>query len=189
MSKWQSNIPTDLDLTKQYSPVRTAAEKERQRELYNNPAFRAKWNIKNQEAIDLKVQDPVWYANLVARNRELALDENRNNAISKTVTKQWADTEYKEWRTKIQQEVAKTEEFKEAHAEGINRREENGWVEKNTEAAKKRRKPIQTPYGRFESKGEAVAGMTAAGVPNAGGRLSVWLNTKPNEYFYIKDSN
>ena len=193
MSEWQSNIPADLDLTKQYSPVRTAAEKERQRELYNNPEFRAMWNPKNQEAIDLKIQDPKWYADLVARNQAMANDPVRNQKIADTVSSQWADPEYKDWRTGIQQEVAQTDEWKESHAEGINKREENGWEEKNAEAAKKRRKPIQTPYGRFESKSEAITGMTAANVVNAGGKLSVWLDenhpkNKADEYFYIKEN-
>ena len=85
---FKSNLPQGFDIAKQYSPIRTEAEKERQRELYNDPEFRKMWNIKNQEAIDLKVQDPVWYANLVARNQAMAKDEKRNNAIAKTVTAQ-----------------------------------------------------------------------------------------------------
>jgi len=169
-----------------YHPLKTETEKERQRELYNDPVFRAKWDLKNQEAINLKVQDPIWYAALVARNQAIAKDPERNQKIADTVSSQWADPAYKDWRTEIQQEVAKTEEFKQAHAEGINKREENGWEEKNAEAAKKRRKPIQTPYGRFESKGDAVKAMTNAEVGNAGGKISVWLNTKPTEYYYIE---
>jgi hypothetical protein len=153
---------------------------------YQDPAFRAEWEAKNQEAIDLKVQDPKWYADLVARNQAMANDSARNQKIADTVSSQWTDPAYKDWRTKIQQEVAKTEKFKEAHAEGIDKREENGWEEKNAEAAKNRRKPIQTPYGRFESKGDAVKAMTAANVVNAGGKLSVWLNTKSTEYYYIE---
>ena len=169
-----------------YHPLRTEAEKERQRELYNDPVFRAKWNIKNQEAIDLKVQDPIWYADLVARNQAMAKDPKRNQKIAKTVASQWADPEEKARRTAIQQEVAKTERFKEAHAIGMKKREEKGWLEKNKQGAKKKCKPIQTPLGRFESKGDAITAMAAAGEGNAGGKLSVWLKTKPTEYYYIK---
>jgi hypothetical protein len=191
---FESNLPNGFDIAKQYSPIRTAEEKERQRELYNDPEFRSKWNIKNQEAIDLKVQDPIWYANLVARNQALATNEERNNAISKTVSFQWSDPEYKQQRVENHRKITGTEEFKKAHKKGLKVREANGWEEKNAAAARKRRKPIQTPYGRFESKGEAVAGMTAAGVSNAGGRLGVWLDpTNPKnrctEYYYIKEEN
>ena len=63
----------------------------------------------------------------------------------------------------------------------MKKREENGWLEKNKQGAKKKCKPIQTPLGRFESKGDAVKAMTAAGEGNAGGKLSVWLKTKPTE--------
>jgi hypothetical protein len=194
MSEWQSNIPADLDLTKQYSPVRTAAEKKRQRELYNDPVFRANWNPKNQEAIDLKVQDPKWYADLVARNQAMANDPVRNQKIADTVSAQWADPEYKDWRTGIQQEVAQTDGWKESHAEGINKREGNGWEEKNAEAAKKRRKPIHAgEYGDFPGKKEAEDAMTEAGIVNAGGKLSVWLNPRNpknrcTEYYYIKEN-
>jgi len=168
-----------------YHPLRTEAEKERQRELYNDPVFRAKWNIKNQEAINLKVQDPIWYANLVARNQVMANDPVRNQKIADTVSSQWADPAYKDWRSEIQQEVAQTDKWKEAHAEGMKKREENGWQEKNAKASKRRRKPIHAgEYGDFLGKREAEDAMTAAGVVNAGGKLSVWLNTKPNEYYY-----
>jgi hypothetical protein len=55
-------------------------------------------------------------------------------------------------------------------------------------------KPIQTPLGLFPSKKAAVEGMTAAGVVNAGGRLSVWLDKKhpknrADEYYYITQEN
>lgn len=191
MIEWQSNIPADLDLTKQYSPIRTEAEKQRQRELYNDPEFRATWNPKNQEAIDLKVQDPKWYADLVARNQAMANDPVRNQKIADTVLSQWADPEYKDWRTGIQQEVAQTDEWKEAHAEGMKKREENGWAEKNLKGREKTLKPLRAgDYGYFPSKKAAVEGMTVAGEGNAGGKLSVWLDknhpkNRADEYYYI----
>jgi len=151
---------------------------------YQDPEFRAEWESKHQKAVDLKVQDPNWYADLVARNQALATDEDRNNAIAKTVSAQWADPAYKDWRTEIQQEVAQTQEWKSAHAQGIAKREENGWYEKRGKAYK----PIHCgEYGDFPSKKAAVEAMTKSGVVNANGRLSVWLNTEKDKYFYIKD--
>jgi len=82
--------------------------------------------------------------------------------------------------------VVNTNEWKSAHSAGMENRKNNGWHEKNSKAGMKRRKPIQTPYGRFESKQEAINGMTAAGEGNANGKLSAWLKTKPTEYYYIE---
>jgi hypothetical protein len=189
MSEWQSNIPSDLDLTKQYSPIRTEAEKQRQRDLYNNPKFRALWNPKNQEAIDLKVQDPQWYADLVTRNQAMAKDPKRNQKIAKSVTELYKDSEFKESKTKSIRKAFQRPEVKEAHAEGIRAREENGWEEKNLKAREKTLKPVHCgEYGDFPSKKAAVEGMTKIGVVNAGGKLSVWLKTKPEEYYYTKET-
>ena len=116
----------------------------------------------------------------------MAKDPKRNRKIRITVKKQYQDPEYREYRKSIQQEVAKTKEFKEAHAEGINKREENGWAEKNLKAREKTLKPIHAgEYGDFPSKKAAVEGMTKAGLGNAGGKLSVWLKTKSDEYYYF----
>jgi hypothetical protein len=191
MSEWQSNIPADLDLTKQYSPIRTEAEKQRQRELYNNPKFRAQWNPKNQEAIDLKVQDPKWYADLVARNQAMAKDPVRNQKIAKSVTELYKDLEFKESKTKSIRNAFQRPEVKEAHAEGINKRKGNGWAEKNLKAREKTLKAIHAgEYGDFPSKKAAVEGMTKAGLVNAGGKLAVWLDKKhpknrADEYYYL----
>jgi hypothetical protein len=153
---------------------------------YQDPAFRADWEAKDKKARVKKEANPVFRAARVERGKKIVKDPKRNQKIANTVSSQWADPAYKDWRTEIQQEVAKTEEFKQAHADGMKKREENGWEEKNKEGAKKKCKPIQTPLGRFESKGDAVKAMTAAGEGNAGGKLSVWLKTKPTEYYYIK---
>lgn len=152
---------------------------------YQDPAFRAEWELKDKQARAKKESDPIFREERVQRNKKISKDKKRNQKIATTVSSQWADPAYKDWRTGIQQEVAKTKEFKHAHTAGMKKREENGWLEKNREGAKKKCKPIQTPYGRFESKGDAVKAMTDAGVGNAGGKLSVWLKTKPTEYYYI----
>ena len=153
---------------------------------YQDPTFRAEWEVKDKKARSKKEANPVFREARVQRNKKISKDPKRNQKIAKTVASQWADPEEKARRTAIQQEVAKTEKFKEAHADGMKKREENGWLEKNKQGAKKKCKPIQTPLGRFESKGDAVKAMTAAGEVNAGGKLSVWLKTKPTEYYYIK---
>ena len=156
---------------------------------HHDPVFREEWEIKNQEAIDLKVQDPVWSANLVARNQAMASDAGRNRAISDSVSNLYKDTEYRARHKEQQQEIAQTQEWKDAHADGMKRREENGWYEKRGKAYK----PIHCgEYGDFSSKKEAIERMTKAGVVNAGGKLSVWLDTKnpknrADEYYYIKE--
>lgn len=152
---------------------------------YQDPVFRAEWEAKDKEARDKKEANPIFREERVKRNQQISKDPKRNQKIAKTVASQWADPEEKARRTAIQQEVAKTEKFKEAHADGMKKREENGWLEKNKEGAKKKYKTIQTPIGRFDSKGDAIKAMTAAGEGNAGGKLSVWLKTKPTEYYYI----
>ena len=153
---------------------------------YQDPTFRAEWEVKDKKARSKKEANPVFREARVQRNKKISKDPKRNQKIAKTVASQWADPEEKARRTAIQQEVAKTEKFKEAHADGMKKREENGWLEKNKQGAKKKCKPIQTPLGRFESKGDAITAMAAAGEGNAGGKLSVWLKTKPTEYYYIK---
>ena len=127
-----------------------------------------------------------------ATNHEIAMQINNHlkgdevhEKKSLTMKEKYSNPEYLERHTLQQQFIAQTDDWKAAHAEGIKKRTENGWVEKNANAAKKRCKPIQTPLGRFESKGAAVKAMTAAGEINAGGKLSVWLDTKKDEYYYI----
>lgn len=154
---------------------------------YQDPEFRAEWEAKDKEARAKKEANPEFRKQRIERNKKLATNTKRNKSISESVSAQWADLDYKQQRVKNHRKVTSTKEFKEAHAEGINTREANGWEEKNAEAAKKRRKTIQTPYGIFESKGAAVEAMTSLGIGNAGGKLSAWLNTKKDEYFYIKE--
>lgn len=159
---------------------------------YQDPTFRAEWEVKDKKARSKKEANPVFREARVQRNKKISKDPERNQKIADTVSSQWADPAYKDWRTEIQQEVAKTEEFKQAHADGMKKRAENGWLEKNREGSKKKYKPIHAgEYGDFPSKKDAVDAMTAAGVPNAGGRLSVWLNknhpkNRADEYYYIE---
>ena len=104
---------------------------------------------------------------------------------SATMKEKYQDPAFATRHAQQQLELANTVAWQTAHADGMKRREANGWHEKNVAAGVKRRKAIQTPYGRFESKALAVEAMQAAGVGNAGGKLSVWLNTKSTEYYYI----
>jgi hypothetical protein len=154
---------------------------------YQDPVFRAEWEFKANEARAKKESDPVFREARVERGKKIVKDTKRNQKIAKTVSKQYEDPEFREFKSTAIKNAFKDPEKLANLRIGTKTREENGWEEKNAEAAKKRRKPIQTPYGRFESKGEAVKGMIAAGVTNAGGKLSVWLNTKKDEYFYIKE--
>ena len=110
---------------------------------------------------------------------------------SDTMLEKYKDPEYQAQHQAQQQEIAQTEEWKEAHAEGMKKREENGWVEKNRKAREQTFKPLRAgEYGYFPSKKSAVEGMTASGVVNAGGKLSVWLDKKDpknraDKYYYI----
>jgi hypothetical protein len=152
---------------------------------YQDPAFRAEWEVKDKKARAKKEADPVFREARVQRNKKISKDPKRNQKIAKTVSKQYEDPEFREFKSTVIKDAFKDPKKLDNLRNGTKIREENGWEEKNAEAAKKRRKPIQTPYGIFESKGEAVAGMIAAGVTNAGGKLSKWLNDKPTEYYYI----
>lgn len=105
---------------------------------------------------------------------------------SHSMSKRYQDPGFREFKRQRQLEVTQTTQWKESHAKGMSKREANGWLEKNQEAAKKKHKTICAgEYGIFESKKAAIAGMTAQGVVNAGGKLSVWLKTNPTEYYYI----
>jgi len=153
---------------------------------YQDPAFRADWEAKDKKARDKKEANPVFRAARVERGKKIVKDPKRNRKIAKTVSKQYEDPVFREFKSAVIKDAFKDPEKLDNLYNGIKTREENGWEEKNAVGAKKRRKPIQTPYGRFESKGDAVNAMTAAGITNAGGKLSVWLKTKPTEYYYIK---
>jgi hypothetical protein len=157
---------------------------------YQDPVFRADWEAKDKEARDKKEADPVFRAARVERGKKIVKDHKRNQKISKTVSAQYQNPDtgpaFKEFKSATIKDAFKDPEKLANLRNGTKTREENGWEEKNAEAAKKRRKPIQTPYGRFESKGDAVKAMSAAGEGNAGGKLSVWLKTKPTEYYYIE---
>jgi hypothetical protein len=106
-----------------------------------------------------------------------------SNKISKIVSKLWQDPQIKAQRTQQQKLTAQTEAWRSAHAQGMKLREANGWAEKNQAARKL--KTIQTPHGVFPSKKAAIEAMTALGIGNAGGKLSVWLNTRSTEYYYL----
>lgn len=108
-------------------------------------------------------------------------DKKRNTMLAK-----YQDTDFLAYKKSLLHDLAQTPEWQAAHAEGIKRRENNGWKEKNLKAREKTFKPIHTPYGDFASKQAAVEGMAKQGVVNAGGKLSVWLKTNPDEYYYIK---
>ena len=98
-----------------------------------------------------------------------------------TMLKKYQDPDFADRHATQQQLIAQTDEWKQAHAEGMQKREVNGWYEKRGRAYK----PIRTPHGDFPSKKAAIEAMTALGISNAGGKLSVWLNTKKDEYYYI----
>lgn len=174
----------DVDLTQDDQQL---LKNERASFRYQDPAFRAEWETKDKEARAKKEANPVFREARVERNKKLATNQKRNQKISETVSDQYKDPAFKEFKSAVIKDAFKDPEKLANLRKGTKTREGNGWAEKNAEAAKKRRKPIQTPYGRFKSKGEAVEGMTKAGVSNAGGRLSTWLKTKPEEYFYIKE--
>ena len=119
----------------------------------------------------------------------MANDPIRNQKISESITELYRDPEFKEKKTTAIKKAFKKPQVKKNHEKGIDKREENGWVEKNLKAREKTLKPIHAgEYGDFPSKKAAVEGMTKAKVVNAGGKLSVWLKTKPDEYYYIKDT-
>jgi hypothetical protein len=173
-----TNIKRSIKLT---GTTRTDEEKKQSRERFNDPAFLEEWKIKNQQARNKLEQDEKFCKRRAERNRELAKDVNRNKKIADAVTIKYQDPTYKELRAEITRQTCDTDEWKAAHAEGMKKREENGWYEKRGKAFK----PIQTPYGQFESKKAAVAAISQLGIGNAAGKLSTWLKTKPDEYYYI----
>jgi hypothetical protein len=114
-----------------------------------------------------------------------AKTEETHSKKSSAMLEKYSDPEYRTYKADIQQQISKSHNWKDAHAKGMEKRNANGWEQKNLAAGMRRRKAIQTPYGLFASKKEAVDGMTAAGVINASGKLSVWINTKSEEYYYV----
>lgn len=108
-------------------------------------------------------------------------NQQRNARIKRTIDELYSDPVYLASRQEIQQAAAQTEQYRINHALGMQKREENGWYEKRGKAFK----PIQTPYGQFNSKKAAAEHMSSIGIGNAGGKLSVWLKTNPKEYYYV----
>lgn len=159
---------------------------------YQDPVFRAEWEARDKEARAKKEANPVFREARVERNKKLATNQKRNQKIAKTVSAQYQDPAFKEFKSAVIKDAFKDPEKLANLRKGTKTREENGWLEKNREGAKKKYKPIHAgEYGDFPSKKEAVDAMTAAGVPNAGGRLSVWLDknhpkNRADEYYYIE---
>ncbi|CAB4166138.1 hypothetical protein UFOVP849_17 [uncultured Caudovirales phage] len=61
-------------------------------------------------------------------------------------------------------------------------------VEHHNRIAEKNRsrsKPIQTPWGRFESRKAAVEHAAGLGIANASKKMDKWLRLQPTEYYYI----
>ena len=48
-----------------------------------------------------------------------------------------------------------------------------------------RSKTIQTPYGIFASRKQAVEHLLNQGINNAGKKIDKWLKTNPTEYYYL----
>tara|TARA_R110000868_G_scaffold15887_1_gene72004 strand:- start:465 stop:950 length:486 start_codon:yes stop_codon:yes gene_type:complete len=76
-------------------------------------------------------RDPIMY---VKRNENNDWHKNRNESL---------------------QRVCKTEEWQEAYNKGLEKREENGWLEKNRASNKKKQTPCITPLGIFSGVNEA----------------------------------
>lgn len=99
MSEWQSNIPDGLDLSKQYVPAKTEAEKEQARQrslawrqtLADNPEVWQDWYNKNSE----RFNDPSYVEKLSASITQFYIDN-----------------------PSFQQEKVNSLEWKKAHAEG-----------------------------------------------------------------------
>lgn len=143
--------------------------------LSDDQLFNTNWNLHSSKEDYLKR----------AKKRSLKQkesNEKRIPKIKKTVSQQFKDPNYKKFRTEIIKKICATDEWRTAQKEGIKKRDANGWYEKRGKAYK----PIQTPYGRFESKKAAVEAMTSLGIVNAAGKLSTYLKTKSTEYFYIE---
>ena len=149
---------------------------------YQDPEFRAEWEAKDKEARARKEANPEFREARVQRGKKIVKDLKRNQKIAKTVSKQYEDPEFREFKSNVIKDAFKNPEKLGNLHNGIKIREENGWYEKRGKAYKR----IQTPYGEFESKKAAVEAMTKAGVANASGKLSVWLNTKKDLYYYIQ---
>lgn len=158
---------------------------------YQDPAFRADWESKDKEARDKKEANPVFRAARVERGKKIVKDPKRNQKIAKTVSKQYEDPEFRDFKSATIKDAFKDPKKLANLRNGTQTREDNGWEEKNAKAAKRRRKPIHAgEYGDFPGKKEAEDAMTAAGVVNAGGKLSVWLDknhlkNRASEYYYI----
>lgn len=110
---------------------------------------------------------------IVASNR----DEEYFEALHKGIAKR--DNSYQaecNARPEVQAKISASMTGKKKSAEHLAR-----VAAKNRE----RSKPIQTPYGQFESRKAAVICMNARGIVNAGKKLDKFLKTDSNNYFYL----
>lgn len=68
---------------------------------------------------------------------------------------------------------------------GANRSKDPKWQENHKKAINATKKMIQTPYGIFESRVDAVRYMSDLGIINASRKVDAWLKSKPDEYYYL----
>lgn len=156
------------------------------KKFWDNSSLQEEIHWDNQQLPGL-TDEELYSTNWTRKTAMNQVNKNRPAEVhikkSETIKKQYSDPAYKKIRKEIIQQVTSTVEWKDRHKQGILKRELNGWAEKNQAARKT--KQIQTPYGLFNSKKAAVEAMSQLGIVNAYGKLSDWLNTKSDEYFYV----
>ena len=104
---------------------------------------------KNMAKNDKKII-AIAYASHVSLNDPIAIKNRADGIIKRSQNPDWHKN-----RNKSLQDIFETEEWKKANSKGLEKREENGWLEKNRASNKKKQTPCITPLGIFSGVNEA----------------------------------
>jgi hypothetical protein len=129
--------------------------------------------------------------------RSISASDKRDNIVFKETMKQVAAERDEVYHEKRKQGLAQRDNSYQAECNArpevrakisskLKGKEKSAEHEAKVAAKNRERsKPIQTPYGQFESRKAAAEHMTSIGIGNAGKKLDKFLKTDSTNYFYI----
>ena len=140
-------------------------------------------NIEVPGVSDEELYSKNW--NKVRDSAKLVKDDNWKKQHREGIKNRTNDTWHK-LVSEANKEKARKPEVREKHLQGLEKRNNSlEFKQKQKDNGLKRRKPIQVPWGVFDSRKAAVDYGNNNGIGNAMGKIQAGLKTNPTEYFYI----
>lgn len=135
--------------------------------------------IRHATGMAKRSSNPDWHKNRSASIRKAMQQPEIKEKQRRSQQEKYDDPEYRKRIAENNRQVAQTKEWKEAHTEGMQKREANGWREKNYE---KNMKMVQTPEWK-ESRKKAGRTYSESGRAYINNRKIIEERQQNPEYF------